>query len=159
MGALPLAIRNELKKPAMVATMQRHAIAQAAPYVQYELVNATPVGATALLRQSTQLILSPLGTTGFVGPVGSPSLYAGFVVSGTAPHFPPIDAIAYWASRVLGYVMGSPENRRAAFAIAHAIAIRGTRPNEYVRRAADKAQPRVTVLMQRGISQVIEAIQ
>lgn len=158
MGAIPMALREELKRPAIVATMQRHAIAAAAPYVQAELMMATPTGATGLLRQANQIVLSPLGTTAFVGPIGAPSLYAGFVVSGTRPHFPPIDAIAYWVARKMGYLLGSPENRRAAFAIAYSIAIRGTRPNEYVKHAADKAQPRVTYLMVQAIHDVIEGI-
>lgn len=158
MGAIPMAIRQEINKPAVVATMQRRAMSYAAPYVQAELIRGTPVGATALLRQSVQLVLSPLATTAFVGPVGAPSLYAGFVVTGTRPHFPPVDAIAYWTSRVLGYILGSPENNSAAFLVSRAISRRGTKPNEYVRRTAATAQPRVTYLMVQAIHDVIAGL-
>jgi hypothetical protein len=159
MGALPLAIRQELQKPVMVAYMQRRAITYAAPYVQYELTQATPVGATALLRQSNQVVLSELGTLGWVGPIGAASLYAGFVVSGTRPHWPNVGAIAYWTSRVLGYPLGSKENDRVAYLVGRAISRRGTRPKEYVRKAADAAQPRVTSLMLKGIHDALMDIQ
>lgn len=61
----------------------------------------------------------------FPGPIWELVTYARPVEFGTAPHWPPVDAISYWAGRVLNlYPM---EAYVAAFRIARSISIHGTR--------------------------------
>jgi len=70
--------------------------------------------------------------------------YPLFVHEGTRPHFPPIEAIRPWAER-----HGIPP-----FALALAIARRGTRPNPWLRRTVENLRGRLKNLekLKQGIT-------
>lgn len=139
----------------VVADMQRAAVAAGANFMLYNLVQATPTGATALLRQATTAVYSSDRTIARVGAIGAPSLYAPFVEYGTRPHMPPVDAIAYWTARKFGLPIGSPENQRAAWGVARKIARFGTRATHYVRNTTRKHRPNAESLMHDAANRVL----
>ena len=117
----------------VLSDMQRAAVAQGGHYMLYQLVQATPTGATAALRMATDIVYSSDRTSARVGPFGAPSLYAPFVEDGTRPHMPPSDPISFWVARKFGLPMGSPENRRATWGVMRKIARSGTKATHYQR--------------------------
>jgi hypothetical protein len=100
---------------------------------------ATPV-AFGVLRASIGTRVGPGASAGiFVqGDVftGAEAPYAEFVAYGSRPHYPPIAPLKRWAQLKLG-------NADAAYAIARAIARRGTRPHVRFRDAMTTFPPDV----------------
>lgn len=139
----------------VLGDMQRAAVAEGANYMLYNLVQATPTGATAGLRQATTSVYSSDRTRARVGPVGFASLYAPFVEDGTRPHMPPFDPIAYWTARKFGLPLGSPENDRAAWGVMRKIARSGTKPTHYVRNTWSKHRPNAESLMTNAANRVL----
>lgn len=126
----------------------------ALPYVQRVLTLNTPSGATGLLRKSVAIERSELdgNLVGFVGYAGAPSLYAQFVDQGRRPgKMPPVDAIAYWAIRVLHVV-----DPNAHYLIARAIGRRGTKAQNMVAKTVGMVRERVVGYMQAGFKKAIE---
>lgn len=87
---------------------------------------ATPVGATGLLRQSISAREPQRLGNQVIGEVGTSIAHAAPVEIGTRPHFPPIAPLQDWVERKLG-VTDEHEARGVAFAIARRIATRGTK--------------------------------
>ena len=74
---------------------------------------------------------------------------------GTRPHFPPVAELMPWVVKVLG-ITGEREVRTVAFLIARAISRRGTRANEYDKRAMVQIRPLVDgIVKEEGIKLVI----
>jgi hypothetical protein len=145
MGRLPREMRNA---PAhMVERSQRAAITAALPYMQRRLSLVTPTGATGKARQSVTMERGLTGATGFVGFGGAPSLYMGFVNDGTRPHWPPIEAMSYWAARKFGYPVGSPEARRMGYLVARSISRKGTKPQRFIETLVARERGRVQAMM------------
>ncbi len=150
LGAVPKALARQRSKD-LVHGAQRAAVDAAGPFLQRQLMLATPTGATGQLRINT--IYEP-GTfageaVGFVGPVGAPSLYAEVVELGRRPgKQPPIAPIAYWVRRVIK----PPEEQvdSIAFLVARAIGRHGTKATHYIRDTADKNRGRAQLLMRRA---------
>lgn len=85
--------------------------------------------------------------------VGPSAKYAVAVHEGTKPHFPPIKAFTgkeesldLWARR-----HGMP-----AYPVALAIARRGTKPNKYMERAADKSRDDVQRFFNQAVDRIVE---
>jgi len=141
----------------VLTDMQRAAVAEGANYMLYNLVKATPTGATAALRTSTQAVYSSDRTLARVGPIGAASLYAPFVEDGTRPHMPPFNPIAYWTSRKFGLPLGSRENDRAAWGVMRKIARSGTKPTRYVYTTWSRHRPNAETLMTNAANRVLMA--
>jgi len=92
--------------------------------VQANLINDAralcPVGVTGTLAQSIQPGPITITNDNVEGIVEANADYASFVEFGTAPHFPPVDALKDWAAKFLG-------DEKLAFVVARAIARRGTK--------------------------------
>lgn len=73
--------------------------------------------------------------------------YARFVEEGTAPHWPPIEPLKYWAQKVFG-------DEDAAYAVQATIAKHGTQPHPYVEPGF---QAMVDELNKRGLAQHVDA--
>jgi hypothetical protein len=72
--------------------------------------------------------------------------YAPYVEYGTAPHYPPIEPLKRWASRVLG-------DESIAYALQKKIGEEGTEPQPFVRPGIEAMKRR---LRREGISPYIE---
>jgi len=81
-----------------------------------------PFGVSGILRDNWSINVGR-----FTGTLESLAPYAVFVHEGTAPHFPPLDAIAPWAIK-----HGIPP-----FVLARSIAKKGTKANPFLKRAVD----------------------
>lgn len=92
---------------------------------------------------------------GFVGYAGMASTYIGYVNDGTAPHWPPIAPLAYWAARKFGLSVGSPEARRAGYLVARAISRRGTKPVHFIEKVVNDDGPQARQLMADAIAEVV----
>lgn len=101
------------------------------------VIGYTPVGATGHLRGSIthQVSGAGLGIEGRVFSQDVPIKVAS-VEHGSRPHFPPIAPLRMWAAAKLG----DPD---AAYAIARAISIRGTRAYGMFNKGYQQALPRV----------------
>lgn len=132
-GSVPRMLRDQPTQ--VVVTAQRAAVGATLPYLQRRLALATPVGATTIARGSVVPEMrfgQPVA--GWVGYSAPASGYIGFVNRGTRPHFPPIEALAYWAARKFGYPVGSPEARRIGYLVARRISRFGTKGQHFVER-------------------------
>lgn len=83
-----------------------------------------PFGISGILRDNWKIFSGR-----FTGKLQAGSQYALFVHEGTAPHFPPLDAITPWAIK-----KGIPP-----FLVARSIAKKGTKANPFLKRAIDKS--------------------
>lgn len=118
-----------------------HAVTEGGLYLWPQMVAREPSGATGMIRTTTRSEVSNLGEPrAFVGPSGAASSYAYYADQGRAPGgYPPIEAIAYWARRK---GIAAPP-----FLIARAIARKGTKGSEFVRRTAQEAGPAAQRIM------------
>ena len=104
-----------------------------------ELISAGPINEGNLLGSGTNW--RPDELTGFVGYTAP---YAKCVEFGTAPHFPPPDAIREWARLKLG--LRGKELERATKAICWKIYHYGTEPQPFLRPAVEMARHDMTKL-------------
>ena len=139
-GALPQSIMDG--EPSALMEAKRAAVNAALPYLQRRLALATPSGATGKARQlvAMELSVQPSSVVGFVGYAEPASGYMGFVEDGTRPHWPPIAAMQLYAARKFGYLVGSPEARRAGYLIARSISRKGTKAQHVVENVANASR-------------------
>lgn len=150
-GRLPREMRDA--PAAIVKRGQKAALAVALPYMQRRLSLVTPTGATGKARQSVTTETGFTGDHGFVGYGGYPSTYIGFVNDGTRPHWPPIEAMAYWAARKFGYAVGSAEARRMGFLVARSISRKGTKGQHFIETIVARERSRVQAMMYGAVLQ------
>ena len=81
---------------------------------------------TGRLRSGVQTKLGP-----FRAVVAATVFYSPYVEFGTRPHFPPVEALRGWARR----------HRQNPWAVAMAIAKRGTRAQPFMRPGAEQSMP------------------
>lgn len=81
-----------------------------------------------------------------IGVVGSNVLYAPYMETGTKPHFPPPAALEVWARR----------HHTNAYAVARAIARRGTKPRRYLQTAFEQNQDAIQRLIGGAVTGIIE---
>lgn len=151
LGALPQAIMDRPDEVSRVAA--RDAIEQGAAYMARTLARPeyTPRGATGKARQSIYwdwgrtLAGWPQAKVRYAEPASG---YIIFPQEGTRPHWPPIEPLAYWAQRVLR--LDGDEARRVGYLIARKIAMRGTKKQDFIGRAAAEQGDRARDIMQRA---------
>lgn len=131
--------------------VQRAAVDAAGPFLQRKLQDATPQGATSLLRSSTVYDRTTFmgKPAGFVGPSGAASRYAYWVEEGRKPgKMPPEAPIAYWVRRVLR--PPADELGSVTYLVRRAIGKKGTKATHYIRETADAHRKRAQLLMKRA---------
>lgn len=120
--------------PEQVDKRAKAAMQESLAYLQTEVKNRTPTGATAALYQSIFTDIRGTTFTGMQGRVASPLSYAVFAEEGRPPgKFPPRAPIELWAQRVLG-------DASLWFIVARGIARHGTKGAHMFRDAAQKGK-------------------
>ena len=79
------------------------------------------------------------------GVVGSNVAYAPFMELGTRPHWPPIAALEVWAQR----------HGTTAFLVARAIARKGTKAREFLKKAFEDAKDRIYARFEKAVQEVV----
>lgn len=154
LGALPQAMVSA--PGSLIELAQRRAIDAAGPFLQRKLYDATPQGATSLLRIHT--VYEPYTFAGqpqgFVGPI-APALYAEWVEKGRRPgRMPPEQPIAYWVQRVLR--LTGPEGKRVTYLVRRKIARQGTKATNYIAMTVVRNRDRAQLLMRRAAVAAIQ---
>ena len=126
------AIAQALGDPALVAGPLKTLLGSAAAVVERKAAELAPVD-TGRLRSSITQEIAPLRARVYTNV-----FYAPFVEYGTRPHFPPPGALATWGRRHGGI---------PAFALARAIAKRGTKAQPYMRPGAQELERRLPELL------------
>lgn len=140
------------KAPDLVAEELTAAIWEASLYLQREVQEGTPVGATSLLRNSIIAQAPERDGERITGEVTTGLSYAAPVEIGTRPHFPPIAPLQDWAVAKLG--VSAEESRGVAFAIARKIAREGTQGAKMFERAFNEGREQVTAIVERAAVRV-----
>lgn len=161
--AITMEVRGtqELRRALMEAGKRAEAALGAALYqegqaIMTESKREVPVD-EGILRASGYVNEPTAGTSGpevELGYGGAAKGYAVYVHEGTGPavgrprYFPPIAALKGWAKRVLG-------DESAAYAVARAIYVRGTRPRKFLegpfRRRVEGMASRLATRVRRAI--------
>lgn len=81
---------------------------------------------------------------GVIGVVGTNVFYAPYQEFGTRPHWPPVSALEVWAER----------HHTSAFAVARAIATRGTVARMFLQRAVEDNKARIRQRIERACAQI-----
>lgn len=125
--------------------------------LQAAIVPATPVGATAFLRNAwgTDVHVGG-GDVDVLGRVFNPMGYALPVERGARPHFPPSSALELWVRRKLQV----PEKmvRSVAFLVARKISRRGTSGAAMAYRAVQQATPGIQARFAAGLAAVVQRL-
>ncbi len=130
-------VREEAERAAALAGVE----------LRNALVSASPVGGTALLRNSW-VSARPEARAGIVEiSVASTAAHALPVEEGARPHFPPPLALGQWIRRKLG-ITDPTRARRAAFRIGRAIARRGLPVRRVFARAVEAVAPGIDRLFE-----------
>ncbi|MEE9197237.1 MAG: hypothetical protein V3U45_03755 [bacterium] len=109
-----------------------------------------PVGTTPgpdSLKQSGERI--PARASTWVAVVYS-SPHAAFVHEGTRPHWPPKGVLVRWIQIKLSKTL--EEAKRLDFVVRRKIAGFGTRPNPFLRKAADEVIPFIVSIFERAFA-------
>lgn len=114
-------------RPQIVTNPKRRFLSRSAITVQSNARQRTPVD-RGRLRNSIAINLS-----GDTAQIGTNLFYGPFVHDGTRPHFPPVAAVAGWASR----------HGMNAFAVAHGIARHGTKARPFMRDGFNASIPAI----------------
>lgn len=96
------------------------------------------------LRQSITPAVRLSGNN-VIGVVGSNVTYAPFVELGTKPHWMPVGAIAGWARR----------HNMNPYAVARAIARRGTKPVRFLWRAYERHADRIQQRLEEAVEGIV----
>lgn len=120
-----------------------NAMRDSALLVQRDARKLAPVD-TGRLRSSITPEIRSQGKD-IVGVVGSNVKYAAFMELGTRPHWPPIGALEVWARR----------HGTSAFAVARAIARRGTKPRRYLQNAFLQNKVRIYNRLSRAVAEIV----
>lgn len=152
--------------PQLIQAAQYEAAKAGVVFLYPKLVRNTPVGSTALLRQST-LFTPPkfnfVNTNGrttwevtsTMGATGGASLYAQFVEYGRgAGKFPPVEAMRTWVKRVLR-VKGVKEINSVAYLVGRKIAQNGTKAQMYNKATVVQNQTMTETHMKAAAAQVL----
>lgn len=85
-------------------------------------------------------------TGSVIGVVGSSVEHAPYMELGTKPHWPPLAALETWAKR----------HGTTAFAVARAIARRGTKAYRYLQGAVEQNESKIVALIGDAVGRIVE---
>jgi hypothetical protein len=141
--------------PEIVERELAAAVRRATLLLGREVRERTPVGATALLRESISARSPRLMAEGVViGEVGTSLAHAEPVELGTKPHFPPILPLVDWVKSKLG--IPADEARHVAFLISRKIGKRGTKPARMFSKALEAHRAQVELILQAGVARAVQ---
>ena len=132
-------LQKAVANPQLVAGPVKDFLARVALTVEGAAKEFAPVD-TGRLRASIATTLQPT-----MAIVRAGVFYAPHVEFGTRPHMPPVAALQPWARRHGGI---------SAWALARSIALRGTRPQPFMRPAAEKAASQMDGFLQQLASDI-----
>lgn len=144
-----LGYTEELRERAAPVTREEFeaAMHEAVLLLEREIKEATPVGATALLRGSwASEVQSGESALEVIGLVSSPLNYAAPVEFGTRPHFPPIEPLVDWVRAKLD-IQDEKDARRVARAIQITIGRRGTKGQNVAGGVAERLLPQLVAIL------------
>ncbi len=125
--------------------------------IQGEVMRELPSGAAgaAGLRGSVFREEHVLGDT-VLGLVATDKPYAPFVELGTKPHMPPIQPLIDWVRAKTGET--GEAARSAAFGIAHAIRVRGTKPQPVWGPTYQRLQGEIRRKFDAGVARIVRRL-
>lgn len=126
-------------------------------YVWRKLAMNTPKGATGKARQSVMTRMArdpvtgdPMGQVYYALPA---ALYIVFPQEGTAPHWPPIAPLAYWAQRK--FSLGAEEAQQVGYMVARSISRHGTKRQDFVGRTVNEERIRTQMMMSQAATRAV----
>jgi hypothetical protein len=125
--------------------------------LQAAVVPATPIGATAFLRNAWGTDVRLGGSNvDVLGRIFNPMAHALPVERGARPHFPPSSALELWVRRKLQV----PEKmvRSVAFLVARKISRRGTSGAAMAHKTVQQATPAIQARFRAGLAAIIERL-
>lgn len=136
----------------MLATMR-----DADALIQGEVMRELPAGAgdAAGLRGSVFREEQVLADT-VLGLVATDRPYGPFVELGTQPHMPPIQPLIDWVRAKTGE--RGEEAKSAAYAIAHSIRVRGTKPKPVWRETYVRLQGEIRRKIDAGVARIVRRL-
>lgn len=142
----------EITRTEMLATMR-----DADALIQGEVMRELPAGAggAAGLRGSVFRDEQVLADT-VIGLVATDRPYAPFVELGTQPHMPPIQPLIDWVRAKTGE--RGDDARSHAFAIAHTIRVRGTKPQPVWRATYERLQGEIRRKFEAGVARIVRRL-
>ena len=140
-------IFDKKRREGIIQTELLAAMHEALLYLEREVKERTPIGATGILRGSifSELRGQPINLHGVVA---SPQEYAAPVEHGTAPHWPPQGPIRLWVKRKLN--VSDKDVNGVAFLIARKISQKGTKGAHMFENALKDGHNTVTNIFQRA---------
>jgi hypothetical protein len=130
-------------------------VMQALLLLQREIQELTPT-ASGTTRNSIAAQPPEIINDSIIGLVGSPLPQAEYLELGTAPHRPPIQPIEDWVKQKLG--LTGVEATRAAWAIAGAIARRGTEGAHMFEQGFERNREQVQRILDEGVRAVLREL-
>ncbi len=140
-------IFNKKKREEIIQNRLLAAMHEALLYLEREVKERTPIGATEILRGS---VFSEIRGRSFNlhGVVASPQAYAEPVEYGTRPHWPPQGPIRLWVRRVLN--VSEEDINAVAYLIARNISRKGTEGAHMFENALKDGRNTVSNIFQRA---------
>lgn len=133
------------------------AASEGAVMLRGRMVEASPVGGTALLRNSWEVDPPLAEAKAVTAGTRTTAVQAIIVDEGARPHFPPPRALSQWVRRKLGIV--EPQDlRRTSFRIGRAIKRRGLPARRVLSRAFEAARPEIDRIFDQMQARVAQAL-
>jgi len=124
--------------------------------LQAAVQELTPVGASGLLRESELAQPVQQLSDQIIGVVGTSINYAESVELGTAPHFPPVEALEDWVKAKLH--VDDADVHRVAFLIARKISISGTPAAGMFHRGLNKVRETIAQRFETARNRIVERL-
>jgi hypothetical protein len=151
-GQIPGSIAGVGYPPAsrtLVDAISRDVVNAGAAFYAAQLAKNSPMGATGKLRQSVYWEPGRTMTGGHEANVNfapPAALYASAVDQGSRPHWPPVDALAYWVQRKL--MVSISDAQSVAYLVARKISRVGTKPQHFVEKTVRENDLRARHVME-----------
>lgn len=110
----------------------------------------TPVGVTGMARNSIHL--SPTSLSDYYIIASEGVKYYPVIELGSRPHFPPVEALYGWVSKVLG--LAGKQIVRGAWAVAVAISQRGTKARYVFKGVYDRYKNKVPQIVKEYLDMI-----
>lgn len=143
--------------PDLVAREMTGTTLGATLFLEREVKERTPVGATGSLRGSIRARRPERLSDNVIGVVGSSNPHAVPVELGTRPHFPPLEPLKDWVRSRLD-IRGKSEVHAVALAIARKIAARGTPAAGMFHRGFNENRGTVAAMYERATQRIAEKL-
>jgi hypothetical protein len=134
----------------------RMAISRGCNKIQATTQINTPVGISGDLRRSWGSVVTVMGPWHVEGRIGSTCEYAPYQEFGTAPHFPPPQALELWVQRKLG--VSAKEAPGVAYLVARKISRTGTKGRFMLKKGFEKEKAAVRGFLQLALANIARRV-